>query len=251
MRYYWTIIRWAIRLHFLRWMRYRLDLLFWTLTIWLTIGIQAIFLSVVYHASGGAFFGYSGMQVVSFFGIALFANALALSCSISLITHLSRAVWRGDFDFWLLQPPALFVRIMTEDLGYLYYLPQAVVGAGLMLYSLPAIQWPLAFFVGFVAAVIEAGLVFLSGIPAIRWGKWDPYEGVWEYLQTARSIPIGHYASIMLWIASFGVLQYSLALLVLTNHFNALLLVLIAIILWALDLSLLSFFVRSYRSASS
>jgi ABC-type uncharacterized transport system permease subunit len=251
MRYHFTIIRWAFRLHFLRRLRYRLDLLFWTLTIWLTIGIQAIFLLTVYRASNGIFFGYSGMQVVSFFGMALLANALGQSFSVGITIHLARAVWRGDFDFWLLQPPALFVRIMTEELGFIWYIPQMLFGAGLMLYSLPATLWPLAFFAATVAAVIEAGLVFLLGIPSIRWAKWDPYEGVWEYMQTARSIPIGQNSSTMLWIASFGVLQYSLALHVITNRMAPLILISIAAIIWLIGLSLLSFFVRSYRSASS
>lgn len=251
MRYYLSIIRWALRLHFLRWTRYRMDVLFWTLTIWLTISIQAVFLFVIYHAAQGSFFGYSGMQVVSFFGIALFANALAQSCSVGITIHLARAVWRGDFDFWLLQPPALFFRIMTEELGFIWYLPQLFAGAGLMIYALPIELWPLAFFAALAAAVIEAGLVFLLGIPSIRWGKWDPYEGVWEYMQTARSIPIGQNSSIMLWLASFGVLQYSLALLVITHRMTPLLLLGLAVAIWCIGLSLLTFLVRSYRSASS
>lgn len=251
MRYYFSIIRWAVKLHFLRWMRYRMDVLLWTLSIWLTIGIQAIFLSVVFHASGDSLFGYSGMQIVSFFGIALFVNGIAQTCSVGITIHLARAVWRGDFDYWLLQPPALAMRIMTEELGFIWYLPQILIGAGLMIYALPATLWVFAFGNSLVAATIEAGLVFLLGIPSIRWGKWDPYEGVWEYMQTARSIPIGQNSSIMLWLASFGVLQYSLALLVINEQMSPIILVAIAAIIWGIGLSLLALLVRSYRSASS
>jgi len=140
---------------------------------------------------------------------------------------------------------------MTEDLGFTGYSLQILAGAGLMLYSLPVPLWPLAFFTVLVAGTIEAGLVFLLGIPSIRWGKWDPYEGVWEYMQTARSIPIGQTRNIMLWLASFGVLQYSLALEVLTHHFSLLIFLGIAVGIWVLALTLLSTLVRSYHSASS
>ena len=94
-------------------------------------------------------------------------------------------------------------------------------------------------------------LVLLFCIPSIRWGRWDPYEGLWEYLESARSIPIGRSRSFMLWLASFGVFQYSLALEVITGRLSILILLLISVCVWTLALLLLKILIRSYGSASS
>ena len=251
MRYLFSIYQRAIHLHFSRWSRYRTDVLIWILTIWCTLGIQAVFLSVTYSVSGGNFFGYSSHEVIGFFGMALVASGIAQSVIVGVIISLSKAVWRGNLDHWLLQPPPFLLRIITEELGIVWYWPHVVVGSGIVLWIFPAGLWPLVFASVLVASTIEIGLVLLFCLPSIRWGRWDPYEGLWEYFESARSIPIGRSGSFMLWLASFGVLQYSLALEVITGRLSLLILVLISVCVWALALLLLNILVRSYGSASS
>jgi ABC-type uncharacterized transport system permease subunit len=251
MRYFFTIIRRAIHLHFLQWSRYRMDVLIWIVTIWLTLGIQALFLFVTFRASGGNFFGYSSKEVIGFFGMALLASGLAQSTTVGVIRSISRAVWGGNFDHWLLQPPPILLRIVTEEIGVIWYWPHVVVGTGIILYAFPARLWPLAFVCSIVACTVEMGMILLLCLPTIRWGRWNPYEGLWEYFEGARSIPIGRSRNTMLWLASFGVLHYSLALEVITGKFPLLLLILFSVGVWALVLLLLRIFVRSYGSASS
>jgi len=55
----------------------------------------------------------------------------------------------------------------------------------------------------------------------------------------------------MLWLASFGVLQYSLALEVITGKLSLLILLLVSIGMWTLVFLFLRFFLHSYSSASS
>ncbi|MDD4286866.1 MAG: ABC-2 family transporter protein [Candidatus Peribacteraceae bacterium] len=240
-----------MNLHFLRWSRYRADVFIWILTIWCTLGMQAVFLYVTYSVSGGNFFGYMGHEVIGFFGVALVASGIAQSVVVGVIITLSKAVWRGNLDHWLLQPPPFLLRIVTEELGIVWYWPHIVVGSGIIVWMFPASLWLLAFAAAFAASTIEMGIVLLLCLPAIRWGRWDPYEGLWEYFENARSIPIGRSGSIMLWLASFGVLQYSLALEVITGRLSILLLLLISACVWALALLLLKILIRSYGSASS
>jgi len=251
MRYHFSILRRAVHLHLLRWSRYRTDVFVWIITIWTTLGIQAIFLSVTYRASGGNFFGYTGEEVIGFFGTALFASGVAESIVVGVIITLNKSAWGGHFDYWLLQPPHILLRILTEEMGFVWYWPHIIVGSGIMLATFPASLWPLAFTTALIASTIEMGLVLLFCLPSIRWGRWDPYQGLWEYFENARSIPIGRSKSFMLWLASFGVLQYSLALEVITGKLSILMLILISGIVWALALLLLKVLVRSYGSASS
>ncbi|MDD5075425.1 MAG: ABC-2 family transporter protein [Candidatus Peribacteraceae bacterium] len=251
MRYYLSILRRATILHLLQWSRYRADTVIWTITIWLTLGIQGLFLSVTYHASGGNLFGYSGQEVIGFFGVALMATGLAQSITVGVIRTISKAVWGGNFDHWLLQPPPILFRIVTEELGFIWYWPHVVVGTGIILYAFPFTLWPVALISAIIAGTIEMGIVLLLCLPTIRWGRWNPYEGLWEYIENARSVPIGRSRNIMLWLASFGVLQYSLALEVITGRLPLLLLLLFSAGVWALVLLLLRIFLRSYGSASS
>lgn len=251
MRYHFSILRRATHLHLLRWSRYRTDVFVWIITIWTTLGLQAVFLSVTYRASGGNFFGYAGHEVIGFFGIALLASGVAESLVSGVIISMSKSIWSGNFDYWLLQPPSILLRIITEELGFVWYWPHIIVGSGIVLYSFPVSLWPLAFAVALIASTIEMGIVLSLCLPAIRWGRWDPYQGLWEYFENARSIPIGRSRSIMLWIASFGVLQYSLALEVITGKLSIFMLLLIAVCVWTLTLLLLKILVRSYGSASS
>jgi len=251
MHYLFAIYRQAVNLHFLRWSRYRTDVFVWILTIWCALGIQAVFLFVTYSVSGDNFFGYTTHEVIGFFGMALVASGIAESVVVGVIITLSKAVWRGNLDHWLLQPPPLLLRLITEELGIVWYWPHIIVGSGLVLYAFPVSFWFMAFLAALAASTIEIALVLLFCIPSIRWGRWDPYEGLWEYLESARSIPIGRSRSFMLWLASFGVFQYSLALEVITGRLSILVILLISACVWALALLLLKVLVRSYGSASS
>lgn len=251
MRYFLSLYQRAVNLHFLRWSRYRADVFVWMLTIWCTLGVQAVFIAVTYSASGGNFFGYAGNEVIGFFGAALVASGIAQSVIVGVIMTLSKAVWRGNLDYWLLQPPPFLLRIVTEELGIVWYWPHIAVGSGIILYAFPLSLWPLVFAAAAVAGTIEMAIVLLFCLPSIRWGRWDPYEGLWEYFENARSIPIGRTRSFMLWLASFGVLQYSLALEVITGRLPILTLALISAGVWCLALLLLKMIIRSYGSASS
>lgn len=251
MRYLLSIYQRAINLHFLRWSRYRADVFIWIVTIWCTLGIQAVFLFVTYSVSGDNFFGYTAHEVIGFFGVALVASGIAESIVVGVIITLSKAVWRGNLDHWLLQPPSFLLRIVTEELGIVWYWPHIIVGSGIILYAFPASLWLLAFLAALVASTIEMAIVLLFCLPSIRWGRWDPYEGLWEYFENARSVPIGRSSSFMLWLASFGVLQYSLALEVITGRLSIVILLLISAGVWGLALLLLKVLVRSYGSASS
>jgi len=251
MHYHLTILRRAAHLHLLQWSRYRADVIIWLITMWLTLGIQALFLSITYRVSGGNFFGYAGHEVIGFFGVALLASGLAQSVTVGVIRSISKAIWSGNFDHWLLQPPPILLRLITEDLGFIWYWPHIIVGSGIILWAFPASLWFLTFSAALTASTIEMGIVLLLCLPTIRWGRWNPYEGLWEYFENARSIPIGRSKSIMLWLASFGVLQYSLALEVITGGLPFILLILVSIGVWSLVIFLLHVFIRSYGSASS
>ncbi len=252
MHYYLTLLSRASLLHLLRWSRYRADVLLWILTIWITIAIQVCFVYVTFEVVGGSFFGYSKQELASFFGIALFATGLAQSLLHGgIVMRLANAVWNGNFDFWLLQPAPLPWRILLEDMGFVWFWPHLCAGIILLLMYLPPSMWLLGFATAFTAAAIEAGLLLCLCLPAIRWGKWDPNEGIWEYMDSVRLAPIGRSRNIMLWLASFGVLQYSLALEVITGNLPFLLLCLVAAGIWALAFLLLRLLIRSYSSASS
>jgi len=228
-----------------------MDVIIWLVSIWLTIGIQILIAHIMFQASGGNFFGYTEKEVIGFFGIAIFASGLAQSASISMILNLSNAVWQGEFDFWLLQPPPIGLRMVTEDLGIVWYWPHLISGLALLAFCFPLKIWPFAIFTGVVAATIEMGIIFILCIPAIKWGRWNPSEGLWEYFENARSIPIGRSRNFMLWFVSFGVLQYSLSLEVLTGRLSLFLLLTVSIVLNLIAWLMLKYFLHSYSSASS
>lgn len=219
--------------------------------MWCALGIQTVFLYVTFYASGGNFFGYSGKEVAGFFGIALLASGLSQAVITGVIRNISRAIWTGLFDHWLVQPPSILFRIIIEEFEIILYWPHIIIGTGIIFYVFPPLLWLIAFTSAIIASTIEMGLMLLFCLPAIRWGRWDPYQGLWEYCENARSIPVGRSGSFMLWLASFGVLQYSLALEVITGRLSLLLLLLLSICVWALALLLLKILLRSYGSASS
>jgi ABC-type uncharacterized transport system permease subunit len=205
----------------------------------------------MFQSAQGNFFGYTEKEVIGFFGIALFASGLAQSVTVGVIRNLARTVWQGEFDFWLLQPPPISLRIITEDLGIIWYWPHIIVGITLMGIVFPPEMWIKTIVTAIVSSTIEMIIVFMLCIPAIRWGRWNPYEGLWEYFENARLVPIGQSRNFMLWFVSFGVLHYSLALEVLTGRLPLWILATIAIILYIIAWLLLKFFLRSYSSASS
>ncbi len=251
MRYYLTLFSRAFRLHLLRESRYRADVVTWLFMMWLTVGTQFVFAYTLYRSANGNFFGYSGREVLGFFGIALFATGVAQCGFIGIVLNLAKAVWQGDFDFWLVQPPPILLRMVIEDLGVVWYWPYVLVGAALLLFSFPVTMWPIAFFSAIVAGVIESGIILILCLPAVAWGRWNPGEGLWEYVEGSRYMPIGRTRNFMLWFVSFGVLHYSLALEVLTGRLSIFLLILIAIALYLIAWLLLKLFLRSYSSASS
>jgi ABC-type uncharacterized transport system permease subunit len=251
MRYHLSLIGWAVRLHFKRWSRYRADVVLWLISIWFTVGIQATFLWVTYHAAGGTLLGYNGHQLIGFLGIALLSTGIAQSVSHGITLHLARSVWKGDFDFWLLQPVPIVLRMIVEEVGIVWFWPHVLIGAILIVTQFSISKLPLIFLSAAIASIIEAGFVLMICIPSIKWGRWDPSQGLWEYTEKARSVPIGQTKNIMLWIASFGVLQYTLALMVTSGELPLWIFALIVLTVWLLALGLLKILLSSYTSASS
>ncbi|OGJ60626.1 hypothetical protein A3A67_04065 [Candidatus Peribacteria bacterium RIFCSPLOWO2_01_FULL_51_18] len=221
------------------------------MTIWLTVGIQLIFLYVIFKSANGNFFGYTRNETIGFFGIALLASGIAQSTVIGVVRNLRSATWSGEFDQWLLHPPNILLRIIIEDLGLVWYWPHILIGPCIILWFFPVSFWFISFIAAVIASTIEMAIILILCMPSIRWGRWDPYESVWEYLENARSIPVGRSKSFMLWLASFGVLQYSLALEVITGKLSLLILLLVSIGMWTLVFLFLRFFLHSYSSASS
>lgn len=251
MLYYLKVLARALKMHLLRWNRYRVDVIVWLVSIWLTVGIQVLLAHIMFTATGGHFFGYSEKELFGFFGVALFASGIAQSTATGLILNLSNAIWQGEFDHWLLQPPPIGLRMMTEDLGLVWYWPHLIAGLILMAWSFPVGVLPIAIFSGLIASTIEIGLIFILCVPALKWGRWNPNQGLWEYFESARSIPTGRSRNFMLWFVSFGVLQYSLALEVITGKLSILLLIAVSILINLLAWLLLRLFITSYSSASS
>lgn len=245
------IFYWAIKLHLLRWSRYRADVFIWIFTIWVTIGVQALFVWGAFQAVGGNFFGYKYQDLIGFFGITLLAVGIAQSIVHGVILRLAHCVWRGQVDFWLTQPTSFFLRLLLEDIGLIWFMPHIIVGTILLLFGFPHEMWILGFSIAFVTSLIEMGLVITACAPTIRWGKWNPEEGLWEYLEKTRSIPIGRASSTLLWIASAGVIHYSLALEVLTGNISLWVLVAFACILIFSSWFSFSLFIKFYSSASS
>lgn len=245
------LIGWAVRLHLKRWARYRTDVFVWTITIWMTIGMQATFVFVTYRATGGELFGYSAKELIAFFGITLLATGLAQTVVHGIILHLARSVWSGNFDFWILQPAPLFLRMLLEEIGLIWFWPHIVVGTIVMILSLEPSSFIIAFPATLLAALLEVGIVLCLSIPSVRWGRWDPHEGAWEYMESARSVPIGQSKKIMLWLASFGVLQYSLALQIATGRWPLWILAAAVLLVCTTAWLLFTSMIRSYSSASS
>jgi ABC-type uncharacterized transport system permease subunit len=245
------MIGWAFVLHVRRWSRYRMDVLLWVGSIWLTILAQGLFVFSAYDATGGQFFGYTFSDVVSFFGLTLLSTGLAQIVVHGFTLRLANAVWRGDFDFWIVQPVPFLIRVLQEDVGLVWFWPHTVVGAALLAYALPAHLWLTAVVASTAAAAVEVGIIVSICMPAIKWGRWNPDEGLWEYLERSRSIPVGRSSSKLLLAVSFGVLQYSIALEVLTGRISLMWLVLMAACSLSLAWLLSAYFVRTYTSASS
>jgi len=245
------MLSWAVILHVRRWQRYRADVALWISSIWLTILAQGIFIFSAYSASGGNFFGYSFDDVVVFFAITLLSTGLAQIVVHGFTLRLADAVWRGDFDFWVVQPVHLFLRVLLEDIGLVWFWPHVIIGGGLLVWILPLSHVWLALLVAVIAAIIEIGLIICVCVPAIQWGRWNPNEGLWEYLERSRSIPLGRTKNMLLIVLSAGVLQYSLALEVFTGRLHLALFFALAIVIVTIAWFCMRYFVRKYTSASS
>jgi ABC-type uncharacterized transport system permease subunit len=245
------MILWAIVLHLRRWHRYRTDVFLWISSIWLTILAQGLFVFSAYQASKGQFFGYTQSDVIAFFGLTLLSTGLAQIVAHGFTLRLAKAVWKGDFDFWLLQPVPFFVRVLIEDVGLVWFWPHMAAGFALLVYALPAGLWFTAIISAFAAAAVEVGIVISICMPAIKWGRWNPDEGLWEYLERSRSIPVGRSKNKLLLLVSFGVLQYSIALEILTGRMSIFILLAMAIISLSVAWGMSAYFVRTYTSASS
>lgn len=248
--YYFRLSAWSIRLHFARWSRYRTDVVIWILTIWLTLAIQATFIYIANKASPGGLFGYSPKDLVTFFAVAVLATGLAQTLVIGAVLHMARAVWAGQFDYWLIQPSGLLMRILLEDVGLLWFWPHLFIGVFLLIVFNPQ-QLVLALATATLAAVVEIGVVLCFCLPCIRWGRWNPEDGLWEYLENARSAPILRTRNTLLYIASFGVIQYSIAIEVITGRLSIYYLLGLGVMVNALAYFLLHYLVRHYTSASS
>lgn len=250
MRYYLTLLGWAFKLHIMKWSRYREDVIVWVIAIWLTLGMQACFLYVTYNAVDGDLFGYTPMQLVGFLGITLLATGLAQCVVHGIVLHLARIVWTGQFDYWLIQPAPLFLRMLLEDVGLIWFWPHLLVGSGIVWWAFPGFRL-IAFLAALSAAALEIGLMLCLCVPAIRWGKWDPNEGIWEYIESSRTIPLGRTEGIFLVLASFGVLQYSIALDMVAGTTPLWALPVVALLACLLSWCMMKVLVRSYGSASS
>ena len=161
MRYHLTLLGWAVKLHIMKWSRYREDVIVWVIAIWLTIGMQATFLYVTYNAVEGDLFGYTSTQLIGFLGITLLATGLAQCVVHGIILHLAKVVWSGQFDYWLLQPAPLFLRMLLEDIGLIWFWPHLIVGTGIIAWAFPE-DVGLALLASLLAASLEAGLIFMS-----------------------------------------------------------------------------------------
>jgi ABC-type uncharacterized transport system permease subunit len=245
------MLLWAIKLHFYRWNQYRGNVITWVLTIWLTIAVQIFFIYTIFKINNEELFGYSGNELMIFLGMALFAAGLAQSIIHGIILHLSRCVWTGQFDFWLVQKPNLIIRVMLEDLGIIWFLPHLIIGPLILFFSLPLGKIFYALVLSSISAFIEIGMTIIISIPSLKWGKWDPNEGLWEYFETARSAPILKIKNPLLLFISFGVLQYSLAIATFNGDLSFFLLCLISLIINSLALFLFKILEYSYSSASS
>lgn len=242
---------WALKLHFYRWNQYRGNVITWVLTIWLTIAVQVFFIYTIFKISDEQLFGYAGNELLIFLGMALFSAGLAQSLIHGIILHLSRCVWTGQFDFWLVQKPNLIIRIMLEDLGLIWFLPHLIVGPIILFFILPVHSFLYALFLSIISAFIEIGMTIMISIPSLKWGKWDPNEGLWEYFETARSAPILKIKNPLLLFISFGVLQYSLAIATFTGDIGIYVILLAALVVSLLAIILLKTLKYSYSSASS
>ncbi len=251
LNYYFYLVIAAIRIHLCRCRQYWADVLVWIASIWLTIAIQAVFIYVLFKLSGGQFFGYSQNDLIIFFGVALLATGIAQILIHGVVLHLANSVWSGQFDYWLVHPPNIFARMIVEDFGIAWFWPHVVVGSFITFYFLPASQLLMGLLVVLLAAIFEVCWIFCFCIPAIKWGRWNPNEGLWEYLESARSIPLLRTKNTLLCVISCGVLQYSLAIEVLTGKLS--ILYFVAIVGFAILVTVLFLrgLINTYTSASS
>ncbi len=243
------IFKLATLLHLRRWSRYRADVLIWMIGIWVTLGIQFLTALTFFDATNGNFFGYSKNDIYIFFGIAMLSTGLAQSIVHGAVIRLGNSVYRGEFDYWLVQPISFFNRLLIEEIGLVWFWPHIFLGVFILQYFTENLHF--ALIVAICSAVIEACFVLCLCAPAIKWSRWNPEDGLWEYMEKSRSIPILRSGSILLVTLSALVVQYSLALEVLSGALSLGALLLIALVAILIAFLVIKFFIGQYASASS
>ncbi len=249
--YYFRLLIAASRIHILRCRQYWVDVLIWILSIWLTIGIQAFFIFVLFNASNQNFFGYSLNDLIVFFAMALLATGLAQIVVHGVVLHLANSVWTGQFDYWLVHPPNIFFRMIIEDLGIAWFWPHIVAGVYLLYTHLSVSQFIVGISCSLLAAIMEMCWILCFCVPAIKWSRWNPNEGLWEYLENARSVPVLRMNNKFLWLISGGVIQYSLAIEVMTGRLQLIHFFMIVLMVAIVTIIFQRSLINSYTSASS
>lgn len=216
-KYWCRMLAWSFVLHWKRWSMYRADVVMWILTIWATLIIQGVVLYSISQVTGGSVFGYAPRQLLLFFGVAILSTGMAQSFVQGLVFRLGHAVNSGQFDSWLLHPVPLLMRMFLEDMGFVWFWPHLAVGTGIIFWTTDFSTAILAIGCCAVAAVMESGFMIALSSFAIRWSAWNPESFLWEYLEQARSVPVIRSGSNALIVASLGVLQYSIAMEVISG----------------------------------
>lgn len=229
---------------------YRADVFLWIITIWATLLMQAVIMYSIAQATDGDVFGFSMHELSLFFGMAILATGIAQSFVQGIVFRLGRAVNTGQFDSWLLHPVPLVLRMFLEDMGLVWFWPHFFVGTTIIFLSAPVSIGFFAIFCAIIAAFMEAGFIIAFSSFAIRWSAWNPESFLWEYLEQARSVPVARSGSNLLISASLGVLQYSIAIEVITGGLPLFVLLAMAAGMIAVACLCVHLNVRHYSSAS-
>lgn len=245
----WRLIMIATILHLRRWSRYRWDVFIWIFGIWVTLLIQYLTAFTFFEATRGEFFDYTKNDIYLFFGIAILSTGLSQCLVHGAVIRLGNVVFRGEFDYWLLQPISLFKRLILEEIGLVWFWPHIVLGVVIITFFSESL--PTAIFISILSAIIESCLVFSLCLPSIKWPRWNPEDGLWEYMDKTRSIPVLRSRNAPLIILSAFVIQYSISLEVLLGRMQMYTPILIAIVSVIFTNFLARYFISKYASASS
>lgn len=248
--YFFRMLAWAFVLHWRRWSMYRADVFLWILTIWSTLFIQGLILFALGSVTDGNVFGFTPRELILFFGIAILSTGLAQSFVQGIVFRLGRAVSTGQFDGWLLHPLPLILRMFIEDIGFVWFWPHLLVGTTIIFWAAPLNVACFSILCSMLASVMESGFVVALSSFAIRWNAWNPESFLWEYLEQSRSAPVMRSGSTWLIVASLGVVQYSLAIEVVTGGLSVFALVAAALGMLIAAWLCMTLNLRYYSSAS-